>query len=75
MKPLLTPRCIKTQAHKFRFAEAATNKIKHSIGSTAKDAEHGAQDAAKKTSRKASNIADEAAQKAAEKEEEFSGKA
>ncbi|OAL74225.1 hypothetical protein A7D00_2257 [Trichophyton violaceum] len=55
--------------------EAATNKIKHTIGSTAKDAQHGAQDAAKKTSRKASNIADEAAQKAAEKEEEFSGKA
>ncbi|EFQ99616.1 hypothetical protein MGYG_02629 [Nannizzia gypsea CBS 118893] len=55
--------------------EAATNKIKNTMGSTAKDAEREAQDAAKKTSRKVSDVADEAAKKAAETEQEFSGKA
>ncbi|KAM5450149.1 hypothetical protein MaudCBS49596_004523 [Microsporum audouinii] len=51
--------------------EAATNRIKHTIGSASKQAERGAEDAAKKTTRKASDVADEAA----EKEQEFSGKA
>lgn len=65
----------KTQADEIRYVEAATNKLKHTIGSTTKDAENEARDTAKKTSRKVSDVADEAAKKAAEKEEEFTGKA
>lgn len=53
------------------YIEAATNRIKHTIGSASKQAERGAEDAAKKTTRKASDVADEAA----EKEQEFTGKA
>ncbi|KAK2873831.1 hypothetical protein FQN49_002035 [Arthroderma sp. PD_2] len=51
--------------------EAATNKIRHTVGSKAKEAEREAEDAAKKTSRKASDVAEDAAEKA----EEYSGKA
>ncbi|KAF3483792.1 uncharacterized protein GIQ15_03116 [Arthroderma uncinatum] len=51
--------------------EAATNKLKHTVGSAAKKAERETEDVAKKTSRKASDVADEAAEKA----EEYSGKA